>query len=172
MDAFTVSLGIGTGQNANTRRAKLRLAYHFGLFQGGMTALGWLAGSTIEPYIRELDHWIAFALLAYVGVRMIRSGMKPGQESYRSDPSRGGLLVVLCLATSMDALAVGLSMAMLETQVLLPALIIGVVTFGLSLVGSTWGNQLGQRFGKRMEILGGVILIAIGARVLISHLLA
>jgi putative Mn2+ efflux pump MntP len=171
MDAFAVSLGIGTDENANNRRAKLRLAFHFGLFQAGMTLLGWLAGSTIERFIRDFDHWVAFGLLAYVGVRMIRSGFNSQKAAYTSDPSRGGLLVVLCLATSMDALAVGLSMAMIGYTVIFPALVIGLVTFGLSLLGSVWGNRLGHRFGKRMEILGGLILIGIGLRIVLSHTL-
>jgi len=171
MDAFAVSLGIGTGENANNGRAKLRLAFHFGLFQAGMTLLGWLAGSTIERFIREFDHWVAFGLLAYVGIRMIRSGLNPEKETYSSDPSRGGLLVMLSLATSMDALAVGLSMAMIGSTVAFPALVIGLVTFGLSLFGSFWGNHLGHRFGKRMEILGGLILIGIGLRIVLGHIL-
>ena len=171
MDAFTVSLGIGTSENARDRRSKFRLAFHFGLFQAGMTALGWVGGSTIERYIRQIDHWVAFALLAFVGTRMVISGLNAERVTYHTDPSRGGILVMLSFATSMDALAVGLSMAMIKQPILLPALIIGVVTYGLSMVGLIWGNQLGQRFGKRMEILGGLILISIGLRVLLSHLL-
>jgi putative Mn2+ efflux pump MntP len=170
MDSFAVSLGVGTGQSLTTRRSKLRLALHFGVFQTLMTALGWLAGHTIVHIISAFDHWVAFGLLFFVGVRMIRAGFHPERETYRSDPSKGGLLVLLSLATSMDALAVGLSMAMMGSPVILPALVIGVVTFGMSLVGLFWGYQLGQRFGKRMEIVGGVILIAIGLRVLWTHL--
>jgi putative Mn2+ efflux pump MntP len=170
MDAFAVSLGIGTSQRADQPRARFRLAFHFGLFQFLMPILGWLAGTTIERYISQFDHWIAFILLAYVGIKMIRSGLNPHQESYASDPSRGGTLVVLAVATSIDALAVGLSLAMLNVQVLTPAIVIGVVTFGMSMAGLLAGHKLGERFGKRMEILGGVILIGIGLRVLITHL--
>lgn len=170
MDAFAVSLGIGTSQRADQPRARFRLAFHFGLFQFLMPILGWLAGTTIERYISQFDHWIAFILLAYVGIKMIRSGLSPHQESYASDPSRGGTLVVLAVATSIDALAVGLSLAMLKVQVLTPAIVIGVVTFGMSMAGLLAGHKLGEKFGKRMEILGGVILIGIGLRVLITHL--
>lgn len=171
MDAFAVSLGIGTGRQAEGRRAQFRLAFHFGWFQMMMTVLGWLAGSTIAGLINQFDHWIAMALLGYVGGNMIRSGLNPDQESYRCDPSRGKTLIILCVATSIDALAVGLSMAMLKTSVWIPAIIIGVVTFIISGLGLLAGDRLGAKFGKRMEILGGLILIGIGLRVLITHLL-
>lgn len=170
MDAFTVSLGIGTGCQANNRRARFRLAFHFGFFQMAMTVLGWLAGSTIANLIQAVDHWIAMGLLAYVGGNMIRSGLKPDLETYITDPSKGRLLIILSVATSIDAMAVGLSMAMLHTSCLFPALIIGVVTWALSVFGLSAGDKLGQKFGKRMEILGGVILLGIGLRVLVTHL--
>lgn len=171
MDAFTVSLCVSIANKALAQRSKARLAFHFGIFQGLMTVLGWLAGSTIVNIISAFDHWIAFGLLAVVGVRMIRSGLNPDGETFQSDPSRGGLMVMLSLATSMDALAVGFSMAMLESAVIVPALIIGVVTFGLSLIGVFFGCKLGAVFGKRMEVLGGLILIGIGLHVLWSHLM-
>jgi putative Mn2+ efflux pump MntP len=170
MDAFAVSLGIGTGRQADTRRAKFRLAFHFSIFQTGMTILGWLAGSTIVKYIAAFDHWVAAGLLTYVAVNMIRSGIHPDAETYQSDPSKGKILIVLSVATSLDALAVGLSMAMLKTAVWMPSIIIGVVTFLLSSVGLLAGGELGKKFGKRMEILGGLILLAIGARVVYTHL--
>ena len=170
MDAFAVSVGVGTGKSAPDNHSKLRLALHFGIFQGLMTILGWLLGSTIVNLISSFDHWIAFGLLLFVGVRMIRAGFHPEQETFQSDPSKGGMLVLLSLATSMDALAVGLSMAMITAQVILPAVIIGVVTFGLSVIGLYAGHQLGLRFGKRMEIVGGLILIGIGLRVVWTHL--
>lgn len=170
MDAFTVSLGIGTGQQANYGRAKFRLIFHFGFFQAAMTVVGWYAGSTVVHCIRGFDHWIAMALLAYVGVNMIRSGLNPEAKAYISDPSKGRVLIMLSIATSIDAMAVGLSMAMLNQPWLIPSIIIGVVTWGLCAVGLLAGDKLGQRFGKRMEILGGLILIGIGLRVLITHL--
>ncbi|MCJ7700765.1 MAG: manganese efflux pump MntP family protein [Anaerolineales bacterium] len=170
MDAFTVSLGIGTGRQANNRRAKFRLAFHFGFFQMAMTVVGWLAGSTIAGFIQAFDHWIAMILLAYVGGNMIRSGINPQVESYAKDPSKGKLLIILSVATSIDAMAVGLSMAMLNMPFLVPAIIIGIVTWGLSAFGLLAGDKLGQKFGKRMEILGGLILLGIGLRVLITHL--
>ncbi len=170
MDAFAVSLGIGTTRQASLPRPIFRLSFHFGLFQFFMPILGWLAGSTIASLISRLDHWVAMGLLTFVGVRMIRSGLDPENETYRSDPSRGGTLVMLSVATSIDAFAIGLSLAMLQVDIFLPSVVIGLVTAGLSLTGLLIGHKLGARFGKRMEILGGVILIGIGLRVLITHL--
>ncbi len=171
MDCFAVSLGVGTAGTAVGLRPTFRLFFHFGLFQGGMTLMGWLAGKTVVGYIASVDHWVAFGLLAFVGVRMIRGGLqKAGDEPAIPDPSRGLTLVMLSIATSIDALAVGLSLAFLEVNVLWSALLIGGVSAVLSLLGLSLGNQLGLRFGKSMEILGGLILIAIGLRVVITHL--
>ncbi|NPV75503.1 MAG: manganese efflux pump [Anaerolineae bacterium] len=170
MDAFAVSMGVGTTEHSNERRPRIRLAFHFGIFQMGMAILGWLAGSTIANLIQNFDHWLAFALLAYVGVNMIRSGINPHLTSYAQNPCGGRLMVVLCIATSIDALAVGLSMAMIGSPILTPAIIIGVITFGLSLLGLMAGNQLGHKFGKRMEVLGGILLNGIGLRILLTHL--
>jgi manganese efflux pump family protein len=171
MDALAVSLCIGTTGQASEPRSRFRLAFHFGVFQAGMTLLGWLAGSTIVTLISGIDHWVAFGLLAYVGINMIRSGANPGGGCYQSDPSRGRTLLMLCVATSLDALAVGLSMAVLNTPVWVPALVIGIVAGGLSILGLLAGTTLGVKFGKRMEILGGIILVGIGLRVVITHLI-
>jgi putative Mn2+ efflux pump MntP len=171
MDALAVSLGIGTTQYANARRSIFRLAFHFGLFQFIMPVLGWLGGLSIQSLISSFDHWVAFGLLGFVGGRMIRAGFDHESESHASDPSRGGMLVLLSIAVSIDALAIGFSLAAIQVNVFYPAVIIGIVTGGLSLAGLRLGGRLGQAFGKRMEIIGGVILIAIGLRVLISHLM-
>jgi manganese efflux pump family protein len=171
MDAMAVSLGIGTTGQAKDRRSKFRLAFHFGVFQTGMTLLGWAAGSTIAAFIDGIDHWVAMALLGYVGANMIRSGLNKDGTSYSTNPSRGGTLMMLCVATSLDALAVGLSMAMLKTSIIFPALVIGVVASTLSTIGLLAGTRLGETFGKRMEIVGGIILIGIGVRVVLTHIL-
>lgn len=171
MDCFAVSLGVGTAGTAVGKRPTFRLFFHFGLFQGGMTLLGWLAGKTVVTYIATFDHWVAFGLLVFVGIRMIMGGLrKEGEEPAIPDPSRGMTLVMLSIATSIDALAVGISLALLDVNVFWSALLIGLVSAALSLVGLSLGNQLGMRFGKTMEVLGGVILIGIGLRVLITHL--
>jgi manganese efflux pump family protein len=172
MDCFAVSLGVGTAGTAIGPRPTFRLFFHFGLFQGGMTLIGWLVGKTVVAYIAKVDHWVAFALLAFVGVRMIWGGFqKLGGGPAIPNPSRGLTLVMLSIATSIDALAVGLSLALLNMNVFWSALVIGGVSAVLSLVGLLLGNQLGLRYGKLMEILGGIILIGIGLRVVITHLL-
>jgi len=146
------------------------MASHFGLFQGGMTFLGWLAGTQIANWIAGFDHWIAFGLLAFVGIRMIKSGINSNEESHPVDPSRGMTLVMLSVATSLDALAVGLSLAFLDSNILIASLVIGVVSVILSLVGTVFGGTLGSHLGKRMEIIGGILLIGIGLRIVITHL--
>jgi manganese efflux pump family protein len=170
MDAFAVSLGIGTTGRADSLRARFRLAFHFGLFQFLMPVLGWLGGTQVERWINTFDHWVAFGLLLFVGGRMIRSGLGASEEIEPSDPSRGRELLILSIATSIDALAIGLSLAMLRVNVLQPSVIIGVVTGGLSMGGLLLGGRLGTTFGKRTEVVGGLILIGIGLRVLITHL--
>ncbi len=170
MDAFAVSLAVGTNGLCNNPRVRFRLWWHFGFFQFLMPILGWLAGTSVARYIEKFDHWVAFGLLAYIGGNMIRSGLKPDVTSFRSDPSKGKLLITLAIATSIDALAVGLSMAMLRVRVIFPAIVIGIVAMLFSVVGLFIGNKLGKKFGKRMEVIGGLILIGIGLRVLITHL--
>jgi len=171
MDAFAVSLGIGTTRRAVDFRSRFRLAFHFGFFQALMTVLGWLAGSTIAEVISAYDHWIALALLGYVGSNMIRSGFNPECECFSENPSRGKTLMMLCVATSLDAMAVGLSMAMIKTSIAFPAVMIGVVTLGFSAFGLGFGGKLGEKFGKRMEIIGWLILIGIGIRIVMTHIL-
>lgn len=171
MDALAVSLGIGTSGQIPTQRGKVRLAAHFGIFQSGMTALGWLVGGTLVTYVAAFDHWLAFALLVYVGVDLIRAGMGKKEQAFDQDPSTGKILVLLSFATSIDAFAIGLSIAFMEVPVLLSVLMIGLVACLLSLVGLFAGIRLGEAFGRRMEIIGGIILVLIGLRLVISHVI-
>jgi putative Mn2+ efflux pump MntP len=171
MAALAVSLGIGTAGQIPTTRGKFRLAAHFGIFQALMTVLGWLVGDTILPFVAGFDHWIAFILLAYVGGSLIRSGLCGDGKAFQCDPSTGRTLVLLSVATSIDAFAVGLSIAFLQVPVLLSALMIGLVALLLSCVGIFAGTRLGEIFGRRMEILGGMILLFIGLRVVYTHLI-
>ena len=170
MDAFAVSLGVGATGLAKGPRAVFRLSFHFGLFQFLMPVLGWLAGSRIAHLIGGVDHWVAAALLVFVGARMIRSGLDVHGATYKKDPSRGGTLVMLSVATSIDAFAIGLGLAMLRVDIIYPSVVIGIVTGTLSLIGLGLGHRLGSLFGRRMEILGGLILIGIALRILIVHL--
>ena len=168
MDAFAVCLVAGALHQATGGRSAFRLSFHFGLFQFIMPVLGWLAGITLEPLIRDYDHWLAFGLLGFVGGRMIFSAIR-GEESQPPDPSRGWTLVMLSVAVSIDALAVGLSLGVLGLPVWYPAITIGIVTGILSLVGLWLGRRFGSRLGKPVEIVGGLVLIAIGIRIVISH---
>jgi putative Mn2+ efflux pump MntP len=172
MDAFAVSLAAGTAGRAGTPRAVFRLSFHFGLFQFMMPVIGWYAGTKVTRYVGAFDHWIAFGLLVFVGGRMVLSGLGKGMKESARDPSRGWALVMLSLATSVDALAVGLSLAVLEVGIWYPAVLIGVITAGLCVVGIALGNRLGLLVGRRMEAAGGVLLILIGIRILVGHLTA
>lgn len=175
MDCFTVSLCIGSSPAPQNRRSIFRVSFHFGLFQGGMTLLGWLLGSTVVNLIANFDHWVAMALLGWIGGRMIREGFsRDGSSPINGcdDPSRGSSLVMLSIATSIDALGVGLSLAFLRVDVLGASIIIGLVSLLMSIAGLLGGKKLNQRFGKRVEVLGGLVLIAIGLRIVITHLMA
>ena len=171
MDATAVCLGVGTTAHATALRPRLRLALHFGIFQFLMPILGWYAGATIAGYINAFDHWVTFGLLAFVGGRMIWSGFHPDEDVQKNDPSRGWTLVLLSIAVSIDALAVGLSLGIIGLTIWTPAVVIGIVTGLVSWLGLRLGNKLGEKFGKRMEIAGGIILILIGVRILLAHLL-
>jgi len=172
MDAFAVCLGAGAQPRTSGPRPTFRLAFHFGLFQFLMPVLGWFAGATVERYITAYDHWVAFGLLAFVGGRMVWSGFHPEEKEKKNDPSRGWTLVLLSIAVSIDALAIGLSLGVIGVTIWVPAVVIGVVTGLVSWLGLRLGNKLGGKFGKWMEIAGGVILILLGVRILLAHLLA
>lgn len=171
MDAFAVALATGLALGKASGRQTFRLSFHFGLFQFLMPVVGWLAGLTLADWITAIDHWIAFGLLAIIGGKMLWEGAHPDEhEGPRADPTRGLSLVVLSIATSIDALAVGLSLGMLGVRIWYPATIIGIVAAVLTAAGMHLGRPLGARFGHRMELVGGLILIGIGVRILAGHL--
>jgi manganese efflux pump family protein len=185
MDAFSVAIATGLALEKITFRQYFRLSYHFGLFQFLMPILGWYVGSTVAGLISELDHWIAFALLAYVGGKMIAESFEGKGDASRGDsgtddgsgvprrevkdPTRGASLIMLSVATSIDALAVGLSLAFLEVSIFLPSVVIGIVTASLTFLGMRIGHHAGQLLGPWMERLGGVILIGIGLKTVLDH---
>jgi len=170
MDAFAVALGVGTTRANVWFRPGFRLAFHFGLFQFMMPVIGWAAGTTVVRFIASYDHWIAFGLLAYVGGKMIKESFEQGEIQTGADPTRSWTLVMLAVATSIDALAVGLSLAMLQVHILYPSVVIGVVAAAMTALGLVLGRRLGVQFGKRMALVGGLILIGIGLRVVVTHL--
>ncbi len=171
MDAFAVAIGAGLQLCGATPRQTFRLAWHFGLFQAFMPIIGWLAGRTVAQYIAPVDHWIAFGLLAFIGGKMVYEALRDeGDEAEACDPTKGWRLVLLSIATSIDALAVGLSLALLGVSIWYPALVIGVVAGVLTVVGMELGKRFGALLGRRMEIVGGLILIGIGVKILVEHL--
>ena len=172
MDAMVVSAGSGASGRSRGHRASFRLGFHFGLFQFLMPILGWFAGSAIASAMAAVDHWIAFAVLAFVGGRMLKGGLDPQEDTPRGDPSRGWSLILLSIATSIDALAVGFSLALIGVEIWFPAVVIGLVTAVMSVAGLHLGARLGARFGNRMEVVGGVILILVGVRIVVEHLTA
>lgn len=170
MDSFAIALSAGMSGKIPNKWVALRMSLSFAAFQALLPVVGWFLGTEIEPLISSIDHWIAFGLLGMVGWHMIRSGLDRESKSFTGDPSRGMALIMLSIATSIDALAVGLSFGMLAVKILYPAAIIGIITFMISMIGAYVGHRLDSVFGKRMEIIGGIILILIGFRILMSHL--
>lgn len=173
MDAFAVSICKGLSVGAVRARHTLTAGLWFGGFQALMPFLGWLLGSRFAGYIQSVDHWIAFVLLGILGLNMIREALSPNDDETACAASEGldlGRLTMLAVATSIDALAVGVTFAFLEVRILPAVTLIGWTTFGLSLVGVAVGNAFGARYKRRAELSGGVILILLGGRILLEHL--
>ena len=169
MDAFAVSIAKGISFAGNRRKTGILLASLFGGFQMLMPLIGWLAGLSFKDLIMGVDHWIAFGLLSFIGGKMIYDSIKKKEDSKEENIKLFSALT-LAVATSIDALMVGLSFAFLEISIAAPILIIGLITFGLSLTGFMFGCSIGKIFGNRIKIVGGLILILIGLRILIEHL--
>ena len=169
MDAFAVSVCAGCALKRVTVVHFLRLSLTFGFFQFLMPVIGWALGLTVRGFIESWDHWIAFALLAWIGGNMIREGVKGDAED--CDPSLAfGTMLMLAVATSIDALAVGITFAFLNVPILAAVAFIGVVTFVISALGVKIGNLFGARYKSKAEIFGGAVLILIGAKILLEHL--
>jgi putative Mn2+ efflux pump MntP len=172
MDAFAVSVVTGSLYKECKACHALRMALFFGGFQALMPIIGYLAGLGLMEYIAASDHWIAFGLLLFVGGKMIYESFQIEAAERNRDPSNLLVLLALSVATSIDALAVGITLSLLRTPVLLAVSIIGLVTFGLSYAGVYLGKRFGHFFESKIEIVGGLILIAIGLKILIEHLTA
>ncbi|MFC1909248.1 manganese efflux pump MntP family protein [Chloroflexota bacterium] len=171
-DCFAVALSGSVSMRTLSKSQVFRASITFGIFQAVMPVLGWLVGGTVLELISGYDHWAAFALLAFVGGRMIRESFRSEDDrSPDSDITRGFTLLTLAVATSIDALAVGLSFAFLEINIILASSIIGIVAFVVSIIGFLIGKKVGSLVGRRAEILGGVVLIIIGLRILLVHIL-
>lgn len=171
MDAFAVAIASSILLGDVDRGQIFRLSFHFGLFQFLMPVAGWLAGRTVQVWIAGYDHWAALALLGFVGGKAVYSACTaPAQRPAKGDPTRGATLLLLSLATSIDALAVGLSFAFLQVEIVYASLIIGLVAAAMTGLGMILGSRLGGRFGRRMEIVGGLVLIGIGLKIVFDHL--
>jgi putative Mn2+ efflux pump MntP len=169
MDAFAVSITSGLTVRPFRLGFAFKIAFLFGLFQALMPVLGWLAGLSFRSLISGFDHWIAFGLLAFIGGKMVFEGFSDGSATKERNFLSLYILLVLAVATSIDALAVGLSFALLKTSIVFPAVVIGVVTFVISSVGVLIGSRFGHHFENKAEILGGLILIGIGIKIVIEH---
>ncbi len=170
MDAFAVALASGSASVPSRIRHALRLGAAFGAAQAVMPIIGWGLGFWLRHFITAVDHWIAFGLLAFIGVKMIREALFPDDCDKRPDPMNIRRLLVLSVATSIDALAVGLSFALLGQGILVAAALIGVVTFVIATAGGLIGCFCCCVWGRRAEMFGGAVLIMIGLKILLDHL--
>jgi putative Mn2+ efflux pump MntP len=170
MDAFSVATAIGAAGSKLNSYAVLRLATAFGIFQFVMPILGWLLGRTVVSYIADYDHWIAFALLVIVGLRMLKEYFDKDEKERTKDPTKGWSLLILSIATSIDALAIGVSLAVLDTNIYYPSVVIGVVCFIITALGMIFGKKLSRILGKKAVLLGGIVLIAIGIKIVVEHM--
>jgi putative Mn2+ efflux pump MntP len=175
MDAFAVSVCKGLSMSRVNKKQCFLIALFFGGFQALMPLLGWLLGTTVVEYIRHFDHWIAFVLLLYVGGKMIVDAIREWKDDDRPEyldmPLHLKELFLLAVATSIDAFAVGITFSFLEVVIWTAIAIIGVTTFVLSAAGVYIGNLFGGKFKSKAQLAGGIILIALGARILVTHLM-
>jgi manganese efflux pump family protein len=172
MDAFAVAIAAGVSLKQVGFRQTFRLSWHFGLFQALMPIAGWSAGLSVQPLIESYDHWVGFGLLALVGLKMIRDSFHDNDsETKGNDPTKGFTLVVLSIATSIDALAVGFSMSILKVAIWLPAAIIGLVACAFTIFGLHLGKRVVAfpSLRRYADAMGGIVLLAIGLKILHEH---
>ena len=172
MDAFAVAISTGVSLKDVSSRQTFRLSWHFGLFQAMMPVIGWSVGLSVRTYIEQYDHWVAFGLLAFVGINMIREAFQHDDDDKpKKDPTKGVTLVILSVATSIDALAVGFSISILNVSIWTPALIIGIVAGIFTIAGLQIGKRIGsaKRLSRYADVVGGIVLFAIGFKILYEH---
>jgi putative Mn2+ efflux pump MntP len=171
-DCFAVAVSSSIAMKTISRVQIFRAALSFGIFQALMPTIGWLAGRTVVDLISGFDHWIAFLLLAGIGGKMIWESFRPNRDDDgKTDITRGLLLLTLSIATSIDAFAVGLSFAFLEVDIALASSTIGITAFIITAIGFIIGRKTGKLIGERAELVGGIVLVGIGIRVLLTHIL-
>lgn len=170
VDSFAASVCSGLAIKKIRFLQAVKIAFLLALFQGGMPVIGWFIGWEINELIKDFDHWIAFILLAGLGSKMIYESLSNNEEDSSFNPLKLTVLIGISVATSIDALVIGFSMALIDVIIWWPAVIIGVVTFIASMLGMLLGKKIGSQTSKRFEVLGGIVLILIGLRILIEHL--
>ena len=168
MDAFAISICIGLTKNYKSIFKTVRVGLYFGFFQGFMPLIGYLLGSSFANLVESIDHWIAFFLLLFIGVSMIKGSFNDEKENFDNDDTK--TMILLAIATSIDALAVGVSFAFLKTNIIQAIMIIGIATFIISILGVRLGKRFGEKFSNKAELIGGIILIIIGIKILLEHL--
>jgi len=168
MDVFGVSIAVGLSLPNSTLGQRMRLTWHFALFHFVMPVLGWRAGISVAQLIAQFDHWVAFALLSFVGGRMIREAHH-GTQEFTGDPTRGLTMIFLCFATSIDALVLGLSLALLDVAIWHVSVLIGLMAALMTSIGLNTGSRLGRRFQAWAHVVGGTAIIAIGVKIIVEH---
>jgi len=172
MDALAIAVSTGICVPHLRKRDALKLALYFGGFQALMPAVGWVLGSTVSVFIAAFDHWIAFGLLAVIGVKMIIDAVKKKEDGYcPTDMLSHKVLFTMAIATSIDALAVGISLAIVNAPIAIGAAIIGLTTFAICFAGAIFGKKLGTAFEQKAAVIGGLVLIGIGIKILAEHLM-
>lgn len=172
LDALAVSVASGMAIKDLRIKHSLIIATWFGFFQALMPVLGWLGGVKLHRFISEVDHWIVFGLLLFIGSKMIYEAFQAGPVKAKSNPMDARVLFALAIATSLDAFAAGVSLALLDVSILIPVIIIGIITFIMSFSGTWIGNRGIRFFERKIEVAAGVVLISIGIKVLFEHLMA
>lgn len=170
MDAFAVAAVVASGLEKLTFRHTFRLSWHFGLFQAAMPIIGWLGGSAVSSFMATFAHWIAAGLLGFIGLRMIWESRETREQKKGYDPTKGWSLVGLSVATSIDALAVGISLGLMGISIWVPAGVIGAVTIVVTCVGISIGRTAGRLLGPWAERLGGAVLVVIGIRIILQQM--
>lgn len=169
MDAFAVSICKGLSMKKMSWKKAIVIGGYFGIFQGGMPVIGYFLGTSFESLVIKIDHWIAFGLLILIGINMLKEAISNEIENY-NDKIDLKTMVILALATSVDALTVGITFAFLKTNIIMSSLIIAIITFIISILGVKIGNKFGNKYQKKAEIIGGLILIFMGIKILLEHL--
>lgn len=169
MDAFAVSVCKGLAMKKMNWKKAAIIGLYFGIFQAVMPVIGYFLGTTFEKFITYVDHWVAFILLVGIGINMVKEAFNKESEN-RNDNVDVKTMLVLSIATSIDALAIGITFACLKIHIVMPVITIGLITFIISVIGVKIGNRFGDKYGKKAEIMGGVILILLGIKILLEHL--